>query len=97
MTKPRKMVLFAFDGCQLLDVAGPSSVFGIANHVTGRPLYDVKVVSPRGGLVATSCGVSIATLSTGSVSPRTVDTVFLRRRTAAMHDSIALAATRRWL
>jgi transcriptional regulator GlxA family with amidase domain len=92
------MVLFAFDGCQLLDVAGPCSVFGIANHVTGRPLYDVKVVSPRGGLVATSCGVSLAALAIGSVSPKTVDTVLVSGgQLAAMRDSIAPAATRRWL
>ena len=98
MTKPRKVVLFAFDGCQLLDVAGPSSVFGIANDVTGRPLYDVKVVSPGGGLVATSCGVSIAALAIKSVSPKTVDTVLVSGgRLAAMRDSIAPAATRRWL
>ncbi len=92
------MVLFAFDGCQFLDVAGPSSVFGIANHATGRPLYDVKVVSPRGGLVATSCGVSIAALAIKSVSPKTVDTVLVcGGGLAAMRDSIAPAVTRRWL
>jgi transcriptional regulator GlxA family with amidase domain len=92
------MVLFAFDGCQLLDVAGPSSVFGMANHVSGRRLYEVKVVSSRGGMVATSCGVSIAALAFKSLSPATLDTVLVSGGgLAAMRDSIAPAATRRWL
>lgn len=51
----RRIVLFAYPGVQLLDVAGPAAVFGAA------PGHAVTVVSARGGAVATSCGVALAT------------------------------------
>jgi transcriptional regulator GlxA family with amidase domain len=98
MTKKHSIVLFAFEGCQLLDVAGPSSIFGVANSTFGRAFYDVKVVSPRGGLIATSCGVSIATLAPKQISPKTIDTILVAGGgVAAMRDCIAPPATRRWL
>ncbi|MBA2398031.1 MAG: hypothetical protein H0V72_04920, partial [Bradyrhizobium sp.] len=77
MKKKHTIVLFAFDQCQLLDVAGPSSVFGVANSTAGRAFYDLKVVSPHGGLIVTSCGVSIATLAPRVVAARTIDTILV--------------------
>ncbi len=98
MTKKHTMVLFAFDQCQLLDVAGPSSVFGVANSIAGRAFYDVKVVSPHGGPVRSSCGVSIATLAPKSIPPKMSDTLLLSGGgAAAMRRSIEAAATRNWL
>src|SRR5260221_3407391 len=98
MTKKHTIVLFAFDGCQLLDVAGPSSVFGVANSTLGRPLYDLKVVSPHGGLIATSCGLSIATLMPKEIPAKTIGTILVAGGgTAAMRASIEPPTTRRWL
>lgn len=98
MTKTHTMVLFAFDGCELLDVAGPSSVFGMANSTLGRALYDVKIVSPRGGLIVTSCGVSIATLEPRAIPARIVDTVLVAGGgVSTMRASLEPPATRRWL
>src|SRR6516165_3646085 len=98
MTKTRRMTLFAFDGCGLLDVAGPASVFGVANAIARRMAYDVRVVSPHGGLVATSCGMSIATQAPKAVAPETVDTrLVVGGAQDALRRAIAPSATRGWL
>ena len=98
MTKTRRMALFAFDGCGLLDVAGPASVFGVANAIARRMAYDVRVVSPHGGLVATSCGMSIATQAPKAVAPETVDTMLVVGGAQdALRRAIAPSATRGWL
>ena len=98
MTKKHTIAVFAFDQCQLLDVAGPCSIFGVANTIAGRAFYEVKVVSPRGGLIGTSCGVSIATLAPKAVVPRTIGTILVAGGgVGAMRGCIAAPATRRWL
>ncbi|MFJ8544004.1 GlxA family transcriptional regulator [Streptomyces sp. NPDC093586] len=51
------VVIVAFDRVQLLDVAGPLEVFTTANRSGAR--YDVRVVSPDGHDVVTSCGLRI--------------------------------------
>ena len=52
MTKPHRLFILAYEGCQLLDVTGPAAVFGAANEAIGRAFYDLRIVSPDGGLVA---------------------------------------------
>jgi len=56
---PHKLVILAYDGCQLLDVTGPAAVFGGANQAAGKPVYDVRIVSADGGLVTSNCGVAV--------------------------------------
>ncbi|MEV7796449.1 GlxA family transcriptional regulator [Streptomyces sp. NPDC087512] len=51
------VVIVAFDQVQLLDVAGPMEVFTTANRYGAR--YDVRIVSPDGRDVVTSCGLRI--------------------------------------
>lgn len=98
MTKKRIIALFAFDQCQLLDVAGPSSVFGVANSIAGRAFYEIKVIAPCGGLIATSCGISVAALAPRAVRPETVDTLLIAGGGgAAMRKSIEAPAIRRSL
>jgi len=58
MARPHQISLLAYEGCQLLDVTGPAAVFGAANDGRDRPFYDVRIVSPDGGPVATNCGVA---------------------------------------
>lgn len=98
MPKKHTIALFAFDQCQLLDVAGPSSVFGVANSVAGRAFYEVRVISPLGDLIGTSCGVSIATLAPQAALPKTVDTLLVAGGgDTAIRNSIEAPATRSWL
>src|SRR6185312_7772174 len=62
----RRVVLLAYPGADLLDVAGPCAVFEAFEHAPGRPEedttpgYRVEVVSAGGGThVETSCRVAL--------------------------------------
>lgn len=49
----------AFDGMQLLDLAGPLEVFDAANRLGANPAYDVVVATRGGGPVRTSSGIDV--------------------------------------
>jgi transcriptional regulator GlxA family with amidase domain len=55
------IALLAFPGMQVLDVAGPHEVFAGANQLLGRTVYDVRVVSAAGGVVASESGLALQT------------------------------------
>lgn len=59
---PRTVVLVAFDGIQLLDLAGPVEVFdaatGVARHA-GRRGYQVRIATPGGARVRSTSGVEV--------------------------------------
>lgn len=98
MAKAREIVFFAYDQCQLLDVAGPASVFGVANSIAGRKAYEVKITSPGGRSIRTSCGVELATTRQDLALGRPVDTVLISGGSLeAMRKSIESAGTRRSL
>jgi hypothetical protein len=59
MTQSHRLFILAYEGCQLLDVTGPAAVFGAANDAAGRRVYDLQIVSPDGGAVATNSGVAL--------------------------------------
>ncbi|MFJ2993760.1 GlxA family transcriptional regulator [Pandoraea sp. NPDC087047] len=58
MTK--RIALVVYPGFQMISMAA-MSVFEIANFGRDEPLYEVQVVSSRGGLVRDSAGISVAT------------------------------------
>jgi transcriptional regulator GlxA family with amidase domain len=61
-TKERLVVVLAFEGVQLLDVAGPVQTFASANEMakeSGRTPYRVVVASLRGGPLVTSAGLPL--------------------------------------
>jgi transcriptional regulator GlxA family with amidase domain len=61
---PRHVVLLAYEGVQLLDLAGPADVFDIASRVVaandGASGYRVTVATPDGAAVRASSGVGVA-------------------------------------
>lgn len=70
------VALVAFDGVEVLDIAGPASVFGRAESL--RPgSYRVHVASPRGGTVPTSAGPMLAGTRALRELPATIDTLIL--------------------
>jgi transcriptional regulator GlxA family with amidase domain len=75
MTKSRRIVFLAYDGFELLDLSGPSAVFSTANILSRSPLYETLVASPRGGRVASSCGVCVDTRPCAGLRFRAGDTV----------------------
>jgi transcriptional regulator GlxA family with amidase domain len=61
----RKIALVGFNGCQLLDIAGPLEVFAKANlhmpEVAATPFkYELIIASPSGGAITSSSGMEIA-------------------------------------
>src|SRR3954470_2639566 len=98
MEKARRVVLFAFDGCGLLDVAGPASAFGAANVFSGRPVYEVHVVSSNGKPIRTSCGVTLDCIGFGKAITSPVHTLLVVGGTIkAMNEGIELPKTQRSL
>lgn len=60
-----QVVLIVYPGFELLDMAGPASVFNGANRALGQagqtPFYQLRLASARGGEVASSSGISVLT------------------------------------
>jgi transcriptional regulator GlxA family with amidase domain len=79
-TKPRRVVLLAFDQMNLLDLSGPLQALASANHLHARkggPLYDTTVASVHGGLVTTSSGLPIMTVAMATLDRVAIDTLIV--------------------
>lgn len=98
MRRSHSVVFLAYDGFQLLDVTGPASVFASANYILKHNAYDVSVVSPDGGLVASNSGVAIASRALARVPAGRIGTFLV----AGADESVIRAvitepALRRWV
>jgi transcriptional regulator GlxA family with amidase domain len=106
-TNPREVVLVAYEGVQLLDLAGPADVFDTAGRVVaatqGGPGYRVTIATPDGGEVRASSGVGVVgDAALGDVDPSGLDTFLVmggegRRRLVddeGMLDALARVAPR---
>ncbi len=82
----RHVVLLAFDGVQLLDVAGPASVFGAAAEAVAGA-YRVTVAAADSE-VRSSCGVSLKTCPASKIDPASADLLLI-----AGGDTAGLRAT----
>ena len=72
----RRVLLLAFEDCQLLDVAGPLQTFATATELAsahGLDGYAVSVISYPGGAVRTTSGLTLVTdpVRRARVDPRT--------------------------
>jgi transcriptional regulator GlxA family with amidase domain len=56
---PRRVLILVFPGVELLDVAGPSSAFDVAQRLIGGPGYRVEIAGARRGPVPTASGLEI--------------------------------------
>jgi len=77
---PRNIVACAFDGVNLLNLAGPLHCFATLERLPetrGRRLYRNRVVSAHGGLVETSAGLSIATEPFAALDDEAIDTLLI--------------------
>ena len=79
--KSRRIVITAYDGVSLLDLAGPLEAFRIASTFGGpradRVSYECSVVSVRGGPVQTASGVVLVTESVRTLSRTQIDTLIV--------------------
>src|SRR3569832_873086 len=71
--------MLAFDGGNLVDVAGPLQAFDTANHLrpSAAPGYRLLTVSEHGGAVTTSPGLSLLTEPLSALSGKTIDTLIV--------------------
>jgi len=90
---PHRLFILVYEGCQLLDVTGPAAVFGAANDATGRTVYDLRIVSPDGGAVASNAGVALESRKIGGQP----DTVLVVGGSHGLKAVMARADVRRWL
>lgn len=73
----RRILFLVYDGFELLDVSAPSAVFSTANKLSGQALYDIRLLSERGGAVRASCGITTQTEPWRSKSFAATDTVLV--------------------
>jgi len=93
MTQAHRVFILAYEGCQLLDVSGPAAVFGAANDAAARPVYDLRIVSPDGGAVASNAGVAIGSRRIGGQP----DTLLVAGGSRGLKTVMARGDVRRWL
>jgi len=93
MPKAHRIALLAYEGCQLLDVTGPAAVFGAANEGRERPVYELDIVAPDGGLVTSNCGVALMSHRIGG----RYDTVLVAGGSRGLKAVMAREDVRRWL
>jgi transcriptional regulator GlxA family with amidase domain len=76
----RQVVILAYQGVNLLDVAGPAQVFTSATALArdgGPPPYGVSVVAKPGGATPTSTGVAIVAGALDEVAAQPIDTLIV--------------------
>ena len=98
MQKTRTLALLAYDDFQLLDVTGPAAVFAAASAMLRTGGYDVIVLSPQGGAVASDSGVTLSTRAIATIRPGAIDTLLVAgAEERALRAVIALPTVRRAL
>ena len=55
----RAVVIFAYDGAQLIDIAGPTQALTTANEEGASPRYAVRLAAISGGQIRTASGVKL--------------------------------------
>jgi transcriptional regulator GlxA family with amidase domain len=77
----RRIVITAYDGISLLDLAGPLEASRVASTFGGPRgrlvTYECSVVSVRGGPVKTADGVALVTDSVRALSRMQIDTLIV--------------------
>jgi transcriptional regulator GlxA family with amidase domain len=98
MIKPVRVFILAYDGVQILDIAGPSAVFEeTAEFVEGIP-YRVVLVSSSGGEVTTSGAMTLGTAALSTQSIGDCDMLLVPGgNQSGLRRLIASAETRDWV
>ena len=74
---PRKVVIAAYEGANLMDISGPLQAFSYARFADGRPAYQVALASEAGGPVITDTGVKLETVRLERTVHRSIDTLLV--------------------
>src|SRR5437764_1055428 len=75
---PRLIVMVAFPGGNLIDIAGPLQAFETAHELAGGASpYRLMTVSERGGPITTAPGLTIETASLMALDGEAIDTLIV--------------------
>src|SRR3984885_1858077 len=74
---PRKIVICAYEGANLMDISGPLQAFSDARFGNGRPAYQVTLASEVGGPIVTDSGVKVETVRLDRTVLGSVDTLLV--------------------
>lgn len=74
---PRRMAMLIYPGVAPLDVAGPLQVFGVANFLSKRKLYDVVTAAPGAAAIPTPLGFAFMPSYAMTDLPLPVDTLLV--------------------
>ena len=69
--------MLIYPGVAPLDVSGPLQVFGVANFLAGRKLYDIVTVAPTAEPVQTAVGFAFLPFCAMTALPLPVDTLLV--------------------
>jgi transcriptional regulator GlxA family with amidase domain len=76
-TKPKQIVMLAYEGSQVLDVVGPMQILAAVNDELDGPAYALTLLAEKAGPVATSSGLRLVADGPHTALPRTVDTLMV--------------------
>ncbi|MFT2092399.1 GlxA family transcriptional regulator [Paraglaciecola sp. 2405UD69-4] len=94
----RRVFFILFDGFELLDLSGPSSVFNTASLLLKEPSYQIYTLSTLGGMVRSRTGIEVNSQSIDSVSINAFDTVLMVGGSGTGLDKMAKdLALKAWL
>jgi transcriptional regulator GlxA family with amidase domain len=71
------VALVGYPGVQSLDLIGPWEVFAMANRFSGRPRYEIILVSSSSGPILTNSGLSLGETVTIADLPGDLDTILV--------------------
>ena len=79
MPEPRLVVMVAYAGGNLIDIAGPMQAFQTANEFSPPDLrqYRLTTVSEAGGPITTSPGITIETQPLSALDDEAIDTLIV--------------------
>ncbi len=98
MQKSHKIILLAYEGFEMLDLTGPSSVFAEANLVLGHRAYELVVASPEGGMVRSWSGLALDSVSLNNRLCRNADTILVSGALEkGLSNILSSKLARRWL
>lgn len=95
MPKQHTVAIAVFEGFQILDATGPGQVFATANALSGKPLYDVRIVAAKPGPVRANGGMTLFAEALNAVKAQTI--LVSGGDEAAVVAAIADKALLRWI
>lgn len=98
MPEPKNTLIIAYNGAQLLDIAGPYQVLAAANEEAGKTVYNLALASLDGTETTTSSGLTLLSRPLETFDPIQMDMVIIVGGNAsAIRQASSNADLRRWL